>query len=161
MIEILILAALIVGFVAWRKTRGRRPAPIPPADTPGSYGPDALTGYMKELSVQAQSEIYEIFGAAANPRQQETYYIVGDFLAAMRYYRRAVAAAMSDDVIDAGLGDPGPFIAGFIENYEKTPPNPDRDQAIAVLRHVQTMQGAGVIVGMARLTIDKLRSRGY
>src|SRR5690348_17800381 len=101
MIEILILAALIVGFVAWRKTRGRRPAPIPPADTPGSYGPDALTGYMKELSVQAQSEIYEIFGAAANPRQQETYYIVGDFLAAMRYYRRAVAAAMSDDVIDA------------------------------------------------------------
>lgn len=160
MVEVIILAAAVGGFIVWRKSRTRRPS-AQQEDRPRNYGPDALTGYIRELSVQAQSEIYEVFGAATSPRQQQTYFMVGDFLAAMRYYRRAVAAAMSDDIIEAGLADPGPFITQTIVNYEKNPPDPDRDQAIAILRHIGSMPDAMVFIGMARLTIDKLRSRGY
>jgi hypothetical protein len=86
---------------------------------------------------------------------------VADFLAAMRYYRTAVAAAFSDDLIEAGLGEPAPFIRGFITRYEETPASPDRDQAIAILRRLDSIYGKGVIVAMGRLVISKLRSLGY
>jgi hypothetical protein len=116
---------------------------------------------MQELSAQALSEIDTVLGPSHNPREQETYQEVADFLAAMRYYRTAVAAAFSDDLIEGGLGDPAPFIRGFIARYEESPVSPDRDQAIAVLRRLDSMYGNGVIVAMGRLVISKLRSLGY
>ena len=65
-------------------------------------------------------------------------------------------ATYTDDLISAGPSIQPAFFKSAAR-YQQLPPIFDRDQAIAVLRWVDQLTAAGVIVRMARLTIEKLR----
>jgi hypothetical protein len=114
---------------------------------------------MRQLAEEAQRDVFAAFGAATNEVQRETYIRTADFLAALRIHRDIVAAAFTDDLISAGLGgNPAQFLAQFIHNYRQAPPSPERDQAISVISFVDQSPTAGVLVAMARLTIEKRSS---
>jgi hypothetical protein len=124
------------------------------------HGPLCFTGRMRELATQAQHDVFAVFGAATSQTQRQTYIRTADFLAALRIYRDIVAAAFTDDLISAGLaGKPAQFLAQCIDNYRQAPGSPERDQAISVIAAVDQSSDAGVLVGMVRLTIEKLAGR--
>jgi hypothetical protein len=137
------------------------PANVPRARPPQRFGgPDAFTGPLRQLAIQAQHDVFAVFGPADNPEQEQTHIEVADFLAALRFYRLIVAAAFSDDLISGGLGgQAAQFVRGLMSQYAAAPPSLERDQAIAVLRHVDSSPRAGVTVAMARLAIEKLAGR--
>jgi hypothetical protein len=55
-----------------------------------------------------------------------------DLLAAMRFYRDAVAPAFTDDLISAGLSHrPDLFIQGFIANIAQAPQDQDENRPSA------------------------------
>lgn len=153
MFELVILVLIVAGVVFWARGRRRRVLSVPSRPQ--------LTGTMAGLAGQALSEINSVLGPANGQRGQQTYQEVADFLAAMRYYRVAFLASYTDDLISAGLStQPAVFIAKAAARYRQLPPGSDRDQAIAILQWVDQYPAAGVIVGMARLTIEKLQAEG-
>jgi hypothetical protein len=78
----------------------------------------------------------------------------------MRFYQYAVAPAFTDDLISAGLSHrPDQFMDKFIANIVTSPPSPERDQALGVLRYIHQSDLAGVYVGLVRLVLDRMAGR--
>ena len=139
------------------------PRPYPPSQPlgpPGSFGPAMFTGPMRALAEQAHQEMFATVGRATSPQQAATYAQSADLLAALRFYRVAVAAAFTDDLISAGLSDrPARFLQGFLTHIGRSPACAERDQALNVLRHIHHSPLAGVYVGLARLVIERHAGR--
>lgn len=161
MVNLIILVAIIAGIVFWARGRQKRKLQSTRASFPLASGSrPRLTGNMAALSEQALAEIHSTLGPGA--AKEDFLHEVADFLAAMRYYRTSILAAYTDELIEAGLSDrPAVFIAKFISDYQGLPPSPERDQAIGILQWVDNYPSAGLVVGMARMTIQQLKARGY
>ena len=151
----------------------RPPAAVPQPNRPGgprtalrnpahatAFGPERLSGRMRQLAEQAQRDLFAVFGAATSDTQRETYIRTADLLAALRFYRDIVAPAFTDDMLSAGLAArPADFLHQIIDHYRRAPQSAERDQAISVIVDVDQSSSAGVLVAMVRLTIEKLAGR--
>lgn len=113
------------------------------------------------LVQQAQAQVFAVFGPAKGDRQEHTYTLAAQLLAALRYYRKAVAPAYDDSLIEAGLGSPATFIPLFIDAYERLPDDADTAAALRTLRDIDSLSSAGVIVAMARLVLRRINPERY
>ena len=132
---------------------------VPPQSGPG-LGPSGFTGRLHELAEEAYVDMFRAVGPANGPTQAETYGRSADLLAALRFYRDAVARAFSDDLISDALSSrPADAMGSFIANISRSPYTPERDQALGVLRYVHSSPSAGVYVALARLAIQRKAGR--
>jgi hypothetical protein len=133
--------------------------PMPPMEPPkGRYGPEYLTGQIKEESEAALQLIRENL-SEDDRRQMATrvfktepdwptlYAMAADFLGAMRWYQKVVAPAFTDRWLLSILrGGSNEGIASHMNWYrKKVAPGPDLDQALNILgffmKHLGDTQG--------------------
>jgi hypothetical protein len=123
------------------------PDPNPPIE--GNFGPQYLTGEIKEESKQA----LELIRPNLLPQDRQkidgwpdsdlVYAMAADFLGAMRWYGRSVAKTPTGERYPPGFWDkyfsplllqtPESIIERIIDMYRELPPSTDRDQALRIL----------------------------
>jgi hypothetical protein len=118
---------------------GYRPAA--PLKFLGNFGPQYLTGKMRELSEEAlvQTETFTDVRRDNPAIPQGQTEATADFLAAIRWYRFGVDPKVTDrNLMADGFGITE--MTRILDTYRTLPPSEDRDQAIRILTYYLPME---------------------
>jgi hypothetical protein len=111
-------------------------APPPrPATTKHPFGPNFLTGKLKELSEEALVEVHRFAVLPAEPGPIAE--MAADYMAAVRWWRVGVDPNAPDNYLFNAASSRR--IETIIDAYRSLPPSRDRDQALQILGYYLPM----------------------
>jgi hypothetical protein len=149
------------------------PAPPAPPDPPidGKFGPEYLTGALKQESEEALQLLHTytddayrkaVVERTGNPNWAMYYAMAADWLGALRWYRKVVNPQFDDTTLEGRFAQrPAETTSEIMGGYRSLPPGPDRDQALKILGFCHQYVRTKLLQEVAFIMVRVLNEKAY